>query len=424
VNHQATNSQFSSYINDSEQGILAGLSFPAPLEAEFRKYYSKTGIKRARLMPCFAVMMTVIGAVLRLSGDGPWLFMTIWDLGFFVPLLAVTLYFSTLPDQYRVYQKLLAASGLVSGLVIASLYFRPTLEGMPSYFSMEVTWILAVWLILGLRFFPAAAAALIITCAHIYGIVYNNFEFQVLGYEIVMLLLVNGLGATCCYQLEHTTRRAFAESLELEELARELTALSELDGLTGLNNRRAYDAYIDKLWRQSKREQAILTVIMVDIDHFKAYNDHYGHQSGDEALKAVANVLAVHAKRPFDFAARYGGEEFVLALYGYYTDPNLFSGCEFGQVCADTIREDVLALQIQHDESTTDKYLTVSVGVAVILPDTKRSLAGAVQMADEALYQAKEEGRNRAVVVECSDLEFRTGRFSTGKFRAPKATTN
>ena len=421
---QATHNQLPVYVNNTGRGFFTGLGFPDPLEAEFRKYYSRTSVSRARLMPGFAAMMIMIGVVLRFSGDDPSLFLTIWDLGFVLPLLFVTLYLSTLPHWYRAYQRLLHLSGLISGIVIVSMYFRPTLEGMPSYFAMVITWVLGIWLILGLRFAPAAVAALMVSSAHIAGIIYIDYEYQVLGFEIVMLFLVNGIGAICCYQIENTTRRSFSESLELEELARELTVLSELDGLTGLNNRRTYDAYIDKLWRQSKREQTLLTIIIVDIDYFKDYNDHYGHQNGDKALKAVAGVISRCAKRPFDFAARYGGEEFVLALYGSYTDPNLFSGVEFGHVHAEAIRENILALEIEHVESKANKYLTVSVGVAVVLPDTKRSLAGAVQMADEALYRAKEEGRNRAVVVECNDYAFRTGRFRTGKFRAPKVAAS
>ena len=125
-------------------------------------------------------MMTLLAAVLRLSGDGPWFFMTLWDLGFFVPLLATTLYLSTKPDSYRMYQGMLALSGAASGLVVASLYFRPTLLGMPSYFAMEIAWIFGVWLILGLRFAHAAVAALIISFSHIYGILNLDYQAQVL----------------------------------------------------------------------------------------------------------------------------------------------------------------------------------------------------------------------------------------------------
>jgi diguanylate cyclase (GGDEF)-like protein len=411
VSHEATHSRLSPYIKNIELGFFARLNFPAHLEQDFRKHYSQNGVTRARVMPCFAIMMTVIGAVLRVAGDAPWLFMTIWDVGFFLPLLLATLYASTQPDLYRWYQGLLALSGLVSGLVVSSLYFRPSLLDMPSYFSMEVTWLLGVWLILGLRFVPAAIVTFIITSAHVAGIVLLGYDIKILGYEVVMLLLVNCIGAICCYQLEYTSRRSFIEALEVEELTRELSALAETDALTGLNNRRTYDAYLDRLWRQCDREQSVLTIIMIDIDYFKLYNDHYGHQSGDAALVAVADVIGSYAKRPLDFAARYGGEEFVLALHGDPIQHRVISPVESGRAYTEKLREAIRALQMPHELSTTDGYLTVSIGVAIILPGSDRSLAGAVQMADEALYQAKAEGRNRVVVEQTGDSQFNTGRF-------------
>jgi diguanylate cyclase (GGDEF)-like protein len=402
---------------DGLQG-LTGLCFPGPVEQDFRKYFSQAGVARARLMPCFALMMTALGVILRLTGDGPSLFMTIWDLGIFAPLLVATLYLSTRPEQYRSYQALLAVTGTLSGLVVASLYFRPTLAGMPSYFSMEVAWILAVWLILGLRFVRAAAAALIISGAHIFGILYIGYEAQALGYEVVMLILVNGIGATCCYHIEYTNRVSYSESLELAELTKKLTELAEIDGLTGLNNRRTYDVYIDRIWRQAERDQTALAVILIDIDHFKDYNDRYGHQSGDKALKAVADVIAAHAQRPLDLAARYGGEEFVLALPGSHSSHDSVSEDEHALEHAERLREAVLALQIPHDDSTTGDYLTVSVGVAVNWPGGARSLDGLVQMADEALYRAKHNGRNRVVPMESGDPRFRTGRFRSAKLES------
>lgn len=414
MSHQLTHNQLSVYENDAKQGFFNRLNFSGHLEEEFREFYSHNGAKRARLMPAFMLFMTVLDFIMRLSGGERALIMMMWDLGIMIPLLAATLYTSTLPDHYRLYQKLLTISAIVAGLVVVSINFHPTLEGMPSYFAMEITWILVVWLILGLRFLHAAIAGLIICCVHIITILFIGYETKVLVYEIMMLFLVTGIGAICCYQYELTTRRSFVESLELEELTRELKELSEIDGLTGLNNRRTYDKYINRLWRQSLRENTILAIILVDIDHFKVYNDHYGHQSGDDALKAVADVIVAHAKRPLDFAARYGGEEFVVALHGPSADPDLTSMDVlniFGSNCAESLREGVAALQIPHDKSSTGEYLTVSVGVAVIFPGVDRSLAGAVQMADEALYQAKDAGRNRVVISQSVDEHFRTGRF-------------
>ncbi len=178
--------------------------------------------------------------------------------------------------------------------------------------------------------------------------------------------------------------------------------MAERDGLTGLYNRRSFDEYMERIWRQSRREHEPLSVILVDIDHFKAFNDRYGHQAGDDALREVARVISLAAQRPLDFAARFGGEEFALILYG--------PASEYGRELPDQLREAVRGVKIVHEDSPTDHYLTVSIGVAMVHPDAKRSLTGAIQMADEALYEAKEAGRNR-VKVRGPDAHIQTGRF-------------
>jgi diguanylate cyclase (GGDEF)-like protein len=132
------------------------------------------------------------------------------------------------------------------------------------------------------------------------------------------------------------------------------------------------------------------------------YNDLYGHQAGDDCLKRIAKCIARGAKRPFDFAARYGGEEFVLVLYG---PPD-----EYARGVPEQIRRDVLELAIPHAGSQAAKHVTVSVGLALAKPETSRSQAGAIQTADEALYQAKREGRNR-VCFKDSDGDVETGNF-------------
>jgi len=390
------------YAEQRRTGFRA-LLFSGSLEEEFRQHYSQSGAGRARLMPSFALMMTLISIAMHLSGGEVRPLLMVFDLGFFLPLLCVTLYLSTVPVRYRLYQNLLALSGLMSGLVVTSLVFRPSLVGMPSYFSMEVAWIFAVWLIIGLRFRHAAIAALTISASHVYGVFYMDFGTMQVGYETVMLLLVNGIGAICCYHVEYAERRSFLDEKELKGLAKEMGALAQLDGLTGLHNRRSYDEYIERIWRQSAREQAQLTILLIDIDHFKLYNDHYGHQTGDDAIKAVANAISTSGQRPFDFAARYGGEEFVVTLYGEA------GGC--GQAFAEKLRKAIRALKIPHEPSDTHKYLTASIGVAVIVPGSDRSLAGAVQMADEALYQAKEKGRNCIVVMDSGKSQLNTGEF-------------
>ncbi|MAF83104.1 MAG: hypothetical protein CL797_03285 [Chromatiales bacterium] len=382
-----------------------GLRFSEPLEDDFRKYYSQSSARRARVMPSFTIMMTLVMILLRLSNNNPNILALIFNCFILLPLVISTLYVSTLPNRYKLFQILLALTGLLSGFVIVSLVFNPTLPNMPSFMSIEVAWIFSIWLILGLRFRVAALTALTVTAAHIAGFGFIDPSAQRAGYEVVMLIMVNGIGAMACYHLEYAMRQLFLESAEVNELATELTKLAQLDGLTGLHNRRSYDQQIMLIWHQSRREKVLLALALIDIDHFKPYNDHYGHQKGDDALISVARVIASSERRPLDFAARYGGEEFILALYG--------QDGAMGHKIAESLRKSIQELKIPHGSSPTGQYLTVSIGVAAIQPDTDRSIAGALQMADEALYQTKDEGRNRVITRESH-----TAQLSTGKFRA------
>jgi diguanylate cyclase (GGDEF)-like protein len=402
VNIDSTQTFQSPYSVQRRTGFGA-LRFAGDLENEFCEHYAQISLSRARVMPSFAIMMTVINMVMRLSSDEPQAMLWFFDLAILLPTLIAALYFSTQPERYRLYQVMLSLGGLLSGIVITSIVISASQRGMPYYFAMEVAWVFALWLILGLRFRSAAITAILVSGVYIIASLYQEIEMREAGFATIMLFLVNGIGATVCYHLEFAVRSSFLESRALGKIAKELGDLAQLDGLTGLHNRRSYDTFIDRIWRQSKREQAQLTILLIDIDHFKNYNDHYGHQTGDDALKAVASVIGASAKRPLDFAARYGGEEFVLALYG--------QGGDSGSVVAERIRKGIKDLAIPHVKSSTGDFLTASIGVAIIMPDADRSLDGAVQMADEALYQAKEEGRDRVLVKESGSTQMQTGIF-------------
>jgi len=204
------------------------------------------------------------------------------------------------------------------------------------------------------------------------------------------------IGGIAAYNLEYAVRTNFIETRLLNELA-------ERDGMTGLYNRRIFDDYMQRIWRQSRREDVGVAIIFVDIDFFKIFNDLYGHQAGDDCLKRVAKCIARGAKRPFDFSARYGGEEFVLVLYGPPDD--------YARSLPEQIRQDVLDLAIPHGGSQAAKYVSVSVGIALAQAGSNRSMAGAIQTADEALYQAKREGRNRVVFKDSDDSSVETGNF-------------
>lgn len=170
----------------------------------------------------------------------------------------------------------------------------------------------------------------------------------------------------------------------------ELERLANHDGLTGIFNRRGFDERLQNEWSRTSREKQPLSLIMVDVDHFKRFNDTYGHQAGDDCLKKVAAVLAHQTYRPSDIAARYGGEEFAMIL------PSIDEGG--ASVVANRIREGIAALGIPHSASDHIGMVTVSVGVATVRPVQGGKAEELIRLADEALYQAKGAGRNRVVV--------------------------
>jgi len=178
------------------------------------------------------------------------------------------------------------------------------------------------------------------------------------------------------------------------QLADQKLALEEMafhDGLTGAFNRRYFDEVLHSEWRACAREGKVIAVLLLDIDHFKQYNDTYGHLQGDECLKLVAAELQSRFKRPRDFVARYGGEEFVALLTGTDENGALHKAHEVVQAIA--------AMHIKHEKSPVQPYVTVSIGVAVVKPDLLDLPESLVQRADAVLYEAKSTGRNRAVLA-------------------------
>ncbi|MBS7350243.1 MAG: diguanylate cyclase [Comamonas sp.] len=173
-----------------------------------------------------------------------------------------------------------------------------------------------------------------------------------------------------------------------------LRSLAFMDGLTGVANRRRFNEALDSAWRHSLRQRESLGLVMMDIDHFKRYNDHYGHQQGDTCLQAVAQTLQQHMQRPYDLLARYGGEEFVCLLPGCNHQATLDK--------AEQLRRAIADLALPHAQSPTASHVTLSLGaVALELDATPSELPPSLtaqallQQADTALYTAKNQGRNQ-----------------------------
>ncbi|HEU4845536.1 MAG TPA: diguanylate cyclase [Burkholderiaceae bacterium] len=171
-----------------------------------------------------------------------------------------------------------------------------------------------------------------------------------------------------------------------------LQAMAFADGLTGVANRRLFDDTLDSEFRRCGRSGAPLAILMIDVDFFKRYNDRYGHQAGDECLKRVALTLKERLKRPYDLAARYGGEEFACLL------PDTDGAGALAM--AEELRLAIAALALEHDDSPVADHVTISIGVAVTLPQADGDCAALLRLADQALYRAKDAGRDRCSLAQ------------------------
>ena len=385
----------SPYAEQLKRGF-PGLRFNGLLEKDFREFYVTQNLSRARLSGLIGLILvlavTCIDLMLGSSGVGT---LNTLRLGLLCPLLVVLGVAISVPGAQRWYTEVVAVGVTLIGFVVTYMAHLGALAGSSYVLAGLVIVVLYGCLFLGLLFNVAVTIAGVLVLGHFITGIVVGLPYDALYYSTAILGGAAVIGGISAYNLEHALRTNFLETRVLNELA-------ERDGMTGLYNRRIFDDYVERLWRQSRREGTNVAIIFVDIDFFKVYNDLYGHQAGDDCLKKIAKCIARGAKRPFDFAARYGGEEFVLVLYG---PPD-----EYARSAPEQIRRDVLELAIPHAGSQAGKHVSVSVGLGMARPETSRSLAGAIQTADEALYQAKREGRNRVCFKDSSD-DVETGNF-------------
>jgi len=178
--------------------------------------------------------------------------------------------------------------------------------------------------------------------------------------------------------------------LQLKRYRDYLESIAFIDGLTGVPNRRSFDQHVRAEWQRAARGGTELSLLLVDIDHFKQYNDTYGHQAGDACLTLVAKALSSSVHRPGDQVARYGGEEFVCVL----PSTNLEGAAQIGA----TLRDAVNFLKIPHKSSSVCGHVTISVGGASVKPDQSIDIGDLIGAADANLYKAKSEGRDRVIV--------------------------
>lgn len=250
--------------------------------------------------------------------------------------------------------------------------------------------VISAYFFLGLKFRVALVTDVLVTVSFVVSAALCGLALPITLRCCAYLLATLVGGAIAALQIERRSRTSFVESHLVAELA-------QRDALTGTKNRRVFNEHLTRTWQQAVANRRALSIVLIDIDHFKAYNDRYGHLAGDEALRSVARTMQRFVQRPLDLLARYGGEEFAAVLYD-------IPGEEAKEI-AERMRRAVMDLAIEHRGSRTAEMVTISIGVAAIEPADGRECRGALQLADQALYEAKVRGRNSVELMD--DAEYK-----------------
>lgn len=385
-------------VTEAEHALKNGcpcLRFPKRLEKGFLSFYYTYTIKRVR----FAIL---IGAALcALFGhtnalivtDQSW-YTSTGSYTAIVPLGLMLFAASRSSFFQRYMQPLLCILTLTAGLGILAMAVATPTTHSTFYYSGLILVLMYALTFVGMRFWYGLTCTATIVTTYLV----LTRHFIVMPQHIFIpttfcLIAAAFIGLFSNYLMECHTRRDFlktvlleAEKLELQEQGKILQWLSVMDELTGIANRRHFENVFEQEWSRAQRNQSPLSLLMIDVDHFKCFNDNYGHQAGDECLKLVAESIKNFARRPGDLVARYGGEEFAVIL----ENTELTSA----YYIAELIRHSVADLRIPHAHGES-QVVTLSIGIATIIPTGESSRFGLITSADQAMYQAKRTGRNK-----------------------------
>ena len=372
----------SPYADQFEAGFQR-LRFKSPLEREYRDYMLGSTYSFKRIALYSSVLLWLVFAAfdfVLVQAPVIW-----WMFAVRLAVLGLLLVFVGLLIQQR-HAHLLQPLSLVSILALgvgAARVVGLAHSAQPTYpYEGLLLVCMAAYFLIGLRLKEAVACSLAILLVYVAVEWLAGMPLSRLLSNMLFLLIGNLMGAIGCYLLEFKSREHFLVS-------RLMRVLADHDSLTGLHNRRSFNRQFERLWRQAQREGHSLALLLCDIDHFKAFNDRYGHQAGDKVLECVGGLLRMAARRPLDMAVRLGGEEFAVLLYD--TD------CKQAREYAEALRESLQELAIEHRASDTAATVTMSIGVACLQPDDASALSKLYEGADRALYEAKAGGRNQVM---------------------------
>lgn len=378
------------------------LALPGGLDSQFRRDYFRRHLNRMRLMLALGLALYSLYAVYDVLA-APADYIEAWRIRFAaglpVGLLSLALTWAVKSDRQM--QWLYALTLLYAGLVYTAVTVLIA-SPYPAVYADAIALLLFInYTVIGLRFFWASFVGVAMTLSFLTGLLAaHEVPPEVVNSTIMTLIVTNLVGMTAAYFIERQVRSDFlhsellrAQAVSLSEANLQLSSLSRTDELTGLPNRRQFNEAFAYEWGRCARLQEPLSLMMLDIDHFKKLNDRNGHDYGDRALRRIAPVLQEFARRTGDLAARLGGEEFVILLPGCRLDDAVAR--------AEALRDRIHKLQIEHPDSELSRHLTVSVGVTGLQPTGRKPQRDILRKADQLMYAAKRSGRNRV----CSDLD-------------------
>ncbi|MBV1881390.1 MAG: GGDEF domain-containing protein [Pseudomonadales bacterium] len=374
-------------------GLRMGLAFRPEIELKFQNFYRDHVVKSIRQVSLIAAAVYSLIGLLGLIFI-PKETLAIW-IALYASVAFVGLVLFRIPHSKRLqkhHQTYIGWGVCFDGTIILVTSF--TLTGdLQQYILNSFIFLMMVLYTSNIINFKTAsfagwgcgaAATLITSTLHL------TTHWGLLGY---IFIISNIIGMGICYQNERSQRLYFLqqtllalEKIQLSKMGEELKVISRQDGLTGIANRRHFEEYYKKEWLRGYRHKQLLSVIFIDIDFYKLYNDEYGHQQGDECLIELAQCLDTQASRPEDIVARYGGEEFIMLL------PAIDE--RGAMIVAKRIQEAIADLKLKHKASDISDYVTVSMGIASTIPKSLDTAATLVRRADAALYDAKSSGRN------------------------------
>jgi len=375
------------------------LQFPPEIESVFLDYYFNQSLSLIKVSIVLSLIIYSLFGILDVLTYKEFLG-KIWIIryGIGCPVIVLASFLIRYAKKEKHVQLILSLAALIIGLTIIMIMIVTRSDPAQKYYAGLVLTTFYAYIALGLRFKYASTVGIsLIVIYFLLSILYIKPLFSFLVGNAFTLVFANIIGMIGNYLSEKNIRINFLLSAlanmdreGLKRLNKTLEKLSKTDSLTGLANRRYFEEFLGSEWKRATRYKYPISLLMIDIDHFKRYNDYWGHQKGDQCLVKLAEVLKEFGRRPGDLVARYGGEEFVVILSN--------TPSKHAEEIAETIRKKIINLNLSHPLSDVLKVVTVSIGVATVVPSKEKQKDKLIEMSDKVLYEAKSRGRNKVVI--------------------------